>query len=200
MKALVWGFLVFHGALSCLALEQRFSEICNADLSTEDCLEYEQRGLAYVICRWWHFLPSLRELDLISQRNPIYIFSLPYCEAWLKSEPSTLIPDVEGNYCKDDGVPADPKEIVKSDAKRAFLCAKHAQAENYLRAKALSIITKVVTDSSLFTMKILNRAQEYFENNKTNIEQEYNSIFNLEYNFPHKETKFNWPKFSLGLW
>lgn len=197
MRLFFLGILIFHGAFCGLALESSFSEVCNA-VQKKDCLDYEQRGLAYVICRWWHFFPSLRELDLITQKNPIYIFSLPYCDAWLKSEPSKLIPDVEGNYCKDKGDVEDPKKLLINNPKRAYLCAKHEQAQNYLRAQALRKITEVITDTSQVTTELISQAHNYFENYKSIIEQEYSDIFALDYNFPDLEEKnYSWLKLSF---
>lgn len=200
MRLCSYSFLMFQISFSCLAFEHEFSEICSKDTDPHDCLDYEQRGLAYVICRWWYFFPSLRELDLLTERNPIYNYSLSYCDAWIKSEPSTLIPDIEGNFCEDDEEPADPKILLKNEPERAFLCAKHLQAENYFRAKASYMLSQIKKDFSKDALGIFEDLKNYFTQNKQNIEKQYKDIFTLDFAFPSKPAFNLWTKIAIIFW
>ena len=104
-------FLAFLLACPCFA--QSFSEICKK-INTADCLEYEKNGLDFTICRWRHFYPNFLSLGLRDEEK-IQQFSAASCEAWLESEASVLLPDIEGQYCIEDGQAVDLKTLSEKE-------------------------------------------------------------------------------------
>jgi len=192
VSILQYCVLILQLAFSCTADAQDFTDICSENASRSDCLDYEKRGIDFIICRWQYFFPSLKKLDLLSEKNPIYIFSQSHCEAWLNSEPSNLIPDIEGEYCHNNNEPINPEELFSIDPKRASLCAKYEQAQIYLRAKALKKLAEVKEDFSAAAKGIFYILENFIESEKKFLETKYNQLLSLDYTFPHRV--------SFSLW
>ena len=162
------------------------SNIYSPIASHNDCIEYERRGMDFTICLWRRFLPELSDLSL-SDRNVIYQFSRPFCQAWKDSEPSNLHPDVEGSYCLENSLAPNPETSRTKDKHRAAICAKHHLTQIYWRAKALTKFAAL--DLSTDASAVIDREKQNILLAKLALESQYKDLLDPNIIFPSRRSR-----------